>query len=61
KIILQLPVKIILIASHDLNWVAKVTKRTLILQSGQIQVDTSTENIIQDSSTLEYYGLPIDY
>ncbi|NEN87527.1 MAG: ABC transporter ATP-binding protein [Okeania sp. SIO3H1] len=61
KIILQLPVKIILIASHDLNWVAKVTKRTLIFQSGQIQVDTSTENIIQDSSTLEYYGLPIDY
>lgn len=61
KIILQLPVKIILIASHDLNWVAKITQRALILQSGQIQVDTSTQNIIQDSSTLEYYGLPIDY
>ncbi|MEM1171178.1 MAG: ABC transporter ATP-binding protein [Cyanobacteria bacterium P01_H01_bin.35] len=61
EIILQLPVQIILIASHDLNWVSKVTKRALILQSGQIQVDTSTQNIIQDSSTLEYYGLPIDY
>ncbi|NET17099.1 MAG: ABC transporter ATP-binding protein [Okeania sp. SIO1H6] len=61
EIILQLPVQIILIASHDLNWVSKVTERALILQSGQIQVDTSTQNIIQDSSTLEYYGLPIDY
>ncbi len=61
KIILQLPVQIILIASHDLNWVSKVTKRGLILQSGQIQVDASTQNIIQDTSTLEYYGLPIDY
>ncbi len=61
EIILKLPVKIILIASHDLNWVSKVTERALILQSGQIQVDTSTKNIIQDTSTLEYYGLPIDY
>lgn len=61
EIILKLPVKIILIASHDLHWVSKVTERALILQSGQIQVDTSIEKIIQDSSTLEYYGLPIDY
>ncbi len=61
KILLQLPVKIILIASHDLNWVSKVTQRALILQAGKIQVDASTQNIIQDSSTLEYYGLPIDY
>ena len=61
EIILRLPVQIILIASHDLNWVSKVTERALILQCGQIQVDTSIQNIIQDSSTLEYYGLPIDY
>ncbi|MCL2933920.1 MAG: energy-coupling factor ABC transporter ATP-binding protein [Trichodesmium sp. MAG_R03] len=61
EIILRLPVQILLIASHDLNWVNKVTERALILQCGQIQVDTSIQNIIQDSSTLEYYGLPIDY
>ncbi|MGK7922036.1 MAG: energy-coupling factor ABC transporter ATP-binding protein [Trichodesmium sp.] len=61
EIILKLPVKIILIASHDLNWVSKVTQRGLILHSGQIQVDNSMEKIIQDTSTLEYYGLPIDY
>ena len=61
KIILQLPVEIILIAAHDLNWVSKVTKRGLILHSGEIQVDNSIQKIIQDTSTLEYYGLPIDY
>ncbi|MEB3342729.1 ABC transporter ATP-binding protein [Okeania sp.] len=61
EIILRLPVKIILIASHDLHWVSKVTERGLILQSGQIKVDNSMQNIIQDTSTLEYYGLPIDY
>ena len=61
KLILTSHCQILLIASHDLNWVNKVTERALILQCGQIQVDTSIQNIIQDSSTLEYYGLPIDY
>lgn len=60
-ILLQLPVQIILIASHDLNWISKVTQRALILQDGQIQIDAPTQNIIQDILTLEYYGLPIDY
>ncbi|MDJ0553547.1 MAG: ABC transporter ATP-binding protein [Microcoleaceae cyanobacterium MO_207.B10] len=61
KILLQLPVKVMLIASHDLNWVSKVTQRALILKSGQIKVDSPTQDIIQDSLTLESYGLPIDY
>ena len=61
KILLELPVKVMLIASHDLNWVAKVTQRALILKSGQIQLDAPTQNIILDKLTLENYGLPIDY
>ncbi|MDE5069945.1 MAG: ABC transporter ATP-binding protein [Trichodesmium sp. St16_bin4-tuft] len=61
EIILQLPMQIILIASHDLNWVSKVTERALILQYGQIQVDTSTENILRDTSILESYDLPFNY
>lgn len=61
KILLELPVQVMLIASHDLNWVAKVTQRALILKSGQIKVDAPTQNIIQDSLTLEKYGLPIDF
>jgi cobalt/nickel transport system ATP-binding protein len=54
-------VQIILIASHDLNWVSKVTERALILQCGQIQVDDSIQNLLRDTSILECYGLPIDY
>ncbi|MDE5117349.1 MAG: energy-coupling factor ABC transporter ATP-binding protein [Trichodesmium sp. St2_bin2_1] len=61
EIILRLPVQIILIASHDLNWVSKVTERALILQCGQIQVDDSIQNLLRDTSILECYGLPIDY
>ncbi|MCL2929345.1 MAG: energy-coupling factor ABC transporter ATP-binding protein [Trichodesmium sp. MAG_R01] len=61
EIILQLPMQIILIASHDLNWVSKVTERALILQYGQIQVDTSMENILRDTSILESYDLPFNY
>lgn len=61
QILLELPVKVMLIASHDLNWIGKVTQRTVILKSGQIKVDAPTQNIIQDNLTLEYYGLPIDF
>ncbi|MDE5110305.1 MAG: energy-coupling factor ABC transporter ATP-binding protein [Trichodesmium sp. St7_bin2_1] len=61
EIILRLPVQIILIASHDLNWVSKVTERALILQCGQIQVDDSIQNLLRDTSILECYGLPIEY
>lgn len=61
KVLLQLPVEVILIASHDLNWIGKTTQRALILAEGQIQIDRNTQELLQDKSTLEHYNLPPDW
>jgi cobalt/nickel transport system ATP-binding protein len=56
-----LPIEVILIASHDLNWIGKTTQRALILADGQIRVDEQTQELLKDRSTLEYYNLPPDW
>ncbi|MGL5062048.1 MAG: energy-coupling factor ABC transporter ATP-binding protein [Microcoleus sp.] len=61
KVLFQLPVEVILIASHDLNWIGKTTDRALILADGQIQVDKNTQDLLRDKSTLEHYNLPPDW
>ncbi|NCO75626.1 MAG: ABC transporter ATP-binding protein [Cyanobacteria bacterium] len=61
EILLNLPIKVILIASHDLNWVKKTTQRALILDQGQIQLDQSIISLFQQESVLESYGLPLDW
>ncbi|NJK39197.1 MAG: ABC transporter ATP-binding protein [Oscillatoriales cyanobacterium RM2_1_1] len=61
EILIQLPVQILLIASHDLHWVSRVTQRALVLKQGQIQVDQPTIALLQDRPTLESCGLPPDY
>ncbi|MGF1494992.1 MAG: energy-coupling factor ABC transporter ATP-binding protein [Microcoleaceae cyanobacterium] len=61
EILISLPVQLLLIASHDLNWIQQVTQRALVLQQGKIQVDRSTESLLQDRETLEACGLPLDY
>lgn len=61
QILPRLPVEAILIASHDLNWVSKVTQRALVLTEGEIKVDASTSELLKDKVTLESYGLPLDY
>lgn len=61
EILPQLPVEAMLIASHDLNWVSKVTQRALVLTGGEIKVDAPTPELLGDTATLESYGLPLDY
>lgn len=61
QILSRLPVQVLLIASHDLNWVGKVTQRAMVLQQGQIVVDQPTQELLQDPLTLEECGLPLDY
>ena len=61
KVLSQLPIEVILIASHDLNWIGKTTGRALILADGQIRVDEQTQELLKDRSTLEYYNLPPDW
>ncbi|WP_236506203.1 AAA family ATPase, partial [Tychonema sp. BBK16] len=61
KVLSQLPIEVILIASHDLNWIGKTTGRALILADGQIRVDEQTQELLKDRSTLEHYNLPPDW
>lgn len=61
KVLSQLPVEVILIASHDLNWIGKTTQRALILADGEIKIDRKTEDLMKDKSTLESYNLPPDW
>lgn len=61
KVLSQLPIEVILIASHDLNWIGKTTQRALILAEGEIRVDEQTQELLKDRSTLEYYNLPPDW
>ena len=61
QILLRLPTQAMLIASHDLLWLGKVTQRALVLTGGSIQIDTDMRTLLQDSQTLEQVGLPIDW
>jgi len=61
KVLSELPIEVILIASHDLNWIGKTTQRALILADGEIKIDRETEDLMKDKSTLEYYNLPPDW
>ena len=61
QVLLKLPVQVMLIASHDLQWLGKVTQRALVLSSGQIQVDGQIQPLLQDGQTLDRLGLPVDW
>ena len=58
KILADLPLKVILIASHDLNWIKKTTHKSLILAQGKIVVERPTQELLEDEEMLELYGLP---
>jgi cobalt/nickel transport system ATP-binding protein len=51
----------ILIASHDFPWLARVTRRSILLSDGKIAIDRDTKKLFEDSDTLEAYGLPQDW
>jgi cobalt/nickel transport system ATP-binding protein len=61
KVLSKLPVRVLLIASHDLNWIGKTTHRALVLADGEIQADAPTRELLRHGSVLERYGLPLDY
>ncbi|WP_414618738.1 energy-coupling factor ABC transporter ATP-binding protein [Calothrix sp. CCY 0018] len=61
QVLLNLPVKVILVASHDLNWLSKVTERALVLSGGRIHVDSDIESLLKDNETLENLGLPVGW
>ena len=61
QVLLKLPVKVILVASHDLNWLNRVTKRALVLSGGRIHVDSNIQQLLEDTQTLENLGLPVGW
>jgi cobalt/nickel transport system ATP-binding protein len=61
QVLLNLPVQVMLIASHDLQWLGRVTQRALVLSQGRIQIDSDMRSLLQDGSRLEELGLPVDW
>jgi cobalt/nickel transport system ATP-binding protein len=61
QVLLKLPVQVMLIASHDLQWLGRVTHRALVLSAGQIQVDSEIQPLLEDGKTLDQLGLPVDW
>lgn len=61
QVLLNLPVQVMLIASHELHWLGKVTQRALVLSGGCIQIDTEIQGLLQDGETLNQLGLPVDW
>ncbi|MBW4671046.1 MAG: energy-coupling factor ABC transporter ATP-binding protein [Cyanomargarita calcarea GSE-NOS-MK-12-04C] len=61
QVLLRLPVQVMLIASHDLNWLGKVTQRALVLSKGKIHIDTDIQPLLRDGDTLDRLGLPVDW
>ncbi|MEA5553900.1 ABC transporter ATP-binding protein [Anabaena cylindrica UHCC 0172] len=61
QVLLKLPVQVMLIASHDLHWLGRVTQRALVLSAGQIQIDSPIQPLLQDGKTLDQLGLPVDW
>ncbi|MBF2007711.1 putative ABC transporter ATP-binding protein [Chlorogloeopsis fritschii PCC 6912] len=61
QLLLQWRGKVMLIASHDLHWLSKVTQRALVLSGGCIHVDSEIQPLLQEADTLEKLGLPVDW
>ncbi|RAM51370.1 ABC transporter ATP-binding protein [Mastigocladus laminosus UU774] len=53
--------KVMLIASHDLHWLGKVTQRALVLSGGRIYIDSDIHSLLNEADTLEKLGLPVDW
>lgn len=61
QVLLKLPVQVMLIASHDLNWLSKITERALVLSGGQIHIDSDIQPLLKDGNTLNQLGLPVGW
>ncbi|AFY33457.1 energy-coupling factor ABC transporter ATP-binding protein [Calothrix sp. PCC 7507] len=61
QVLLKLPVQVMLIASHDLHWLGKVTQRALVLAGGRICIDAAIQPLLEDGETLDKLGLPVDW
>ena len=49
----------LLIASHDLEFIARTTRRVLLLDGGAIRADGETAGVLTNATTLEAHGLEV--
>jgi cobalt/nickel transport system ATP-binding protein len=61
QVLLKLPVQVMLIASHELHWLGKVTQRALVISGGRVQIDSDIQPLLQEKDTLDQLGLPVDW
>ena len=61
EVLINLPVEVMLIASHDLHWLGKITQRALVLSRGQVVIDKDIKLLLQDGESLEAVGLPLGW
>ncbi|MEC4815255.1 MAG: ABC transporter ATP-binding protein [Scytonema sp. PMC 1069.18] len=59
--LLRLPVQVILIASHDLYWLSKITQRALVLSNGRVAIDAEIQPLLKEADILDKLGLPVDW
>lgn len=57
----DLPLRALIVASHDLRWVGQVCDRAVILSEGQIQADAPTAELLSQEELLDRYDLPLNY
>lgn len=53
--------KTIILITHDMNVVTKYTRRTLVLNNGEIVYDGKTQELFENYKKLEYYNLDLPY
>lgn len=53
--------KTIILITHDMNVVTNYTKRTLVLNNGELVYDGTTKELFQNYKKLEYYNLDLPY
>jgi cobalt/nickel transport system ATP-binding protein len=59
--LLQTLPQTMLVATHDINMVAEIIPRTVILDAGQIVVDGPTEELLSDPALMEAHGLEVPH
>ncbi len=61
QVLLRWQGKVMLVASHDLHWLSKVTHRALVISGGRIHIDSEIQPLLREADTLERLGLPVDW
>jgi cobalt/nickel transport system ATP-binding protein len=60
ELLQELP-QTMLVATHDINMVAEILPRTVILDAGQVVADGPTGDLLRDTALMEAHGLEVPH